>query len=164
MATKGISEWIAESLQNGSAVERRCKPIASIQTQMATTGLDMLTFTLPWPPSVNTYWRSVIVQGPRGPRVKLLISEKGREYRKRVAAIVQQKQERMAPGRYDVWIDAHPPDKRKRDLDNLPKAILDSLAHAGVYVDDGMIDKLSIQRCKPLKGTGMVYVTVRVIG
>lgn len=161
---KGDPAWLTAALQNGSAVERRCKPIASIQTQMVATGLDTLAFTLPWPPSVNTYWRSVIVQGPRGPRVKLLISEKGREYRKRVATIVQQKMERMAPGRYDVWIDAHPPDKRKRDLDNLFKAVLDSLAHAGVYVDDGMIDKLSIQRCKILKGTGMVYTTIKVIG
>jgi len=163
MATKGIKEWIDQALQNGSAVERRCKPIASAQTQMVSTGLDMLAFCLPWPPSVNTYWRSVVTNGPRGPRVKLLISEKGREYRKRVAMIVQQKMERMAPGRYDVWIDAHPPDKRKRDLDNLFKAVLDSLAHAGVYADDSLIDKLSIQRCKILKSTGMVYVTVKVI-
>jgi len=161
--SKGDPDWLKQALQSGAAVERRCKPIMSAQAQMVSTGHDLLTFCLPWPPTVNTYWRSVVTHGKNGPRVKVLISEKGRDYRKRVAAVVNAQQQRMNPGRYNVWIDAHPPDKRKRDLDNLPKAVLDSLTSAGVYVDDSMIDKLSIQRCKVLKGTGMVYTTIKVI-
>ena len=38
------------------------------------------------------------------------------------------------------------PDKRRRDLDNLLKATLDSLTHAGVWSDDSQIDALSIRR------------------
>jgi crossover junction endodeoxyribonuclease RusA len=49
-------------------------------------------------------------------------------------------------------MDAFPPDRRRRDLDNLPKAVLDSLAHAGVYEDDSQIDLLIIRRCDPIKG------------
>ena len=36
--------------------------------------------TLPWPPSVNSYWRSITIQGSS----RVLISEKGRAYRQRV--------------------------------------------------------------------------------
>jgi len=43
-------------------------------------------------------------------------------------------------------IEAFPPDKRRRDLDNLIKAIQDSLQYAGVYEDDSQIDYLTIKR------------------
>jgi crossover junction endodeoxyribonuclease RusA len=54
-------------------------------------------------------------------------------------------------GRLAVEIEAHVPDKRKRDLDNLFKAVLDSLTHAGVWADDSQIDALRIVR-KPVGG------------
>ena len=49
-------------------------------------------------------------------------------------------------GRLYVTITAYQPDNRRRDLDNLPKAILDALQHAGVYEDDSQIDELRIGR------------------
>ena len=33
-----------------------------------------------------------------------------------------------------------PPDRRRRDLDNLYKCLFDALGHAGVYEDDSQID------------------------
>jgi len=39
-----------------------------------------------------------------------------------------------------------PPDRRRRDLDNLQKALLDALAHGGAYHDDSQIARLTIQR------------------
>lgn len=100
---------------------------------------------LPWPPSVNTYWRHVVV----GSRVRVVISAKGRAYRQAViAAVVAQTQpdRRIVRGRLAVDITAYPPDKRKRDLDNLPKAVLDALEAAGVYADDSAIDELRVRR------------------
>ncbi len=101
--------------------------------------------TLPWPPSVNTYWRS-IMKGPLAGRV--LLSEKGRDYRKAVAAAVfaQQIPVNGLTGKLAVWIHCMPPDRRARDLDNLPKGVLDSLHHAGVIRDDCDIDDLRITR------------------
>lgn len=98
---------------------------------------------LPWPPSVNTYWRS-IMKGPLAGRV--LLSEKGREYRKLVAKAVIEQRVPTATGKLAVWIHAMPPDRRARDLDNLPKGVLDSLKEAGVYRDDCDIDDLRITR------------------
>lgn len=111
----------------------------------------MIELHLPWPPSVNSYWRHV------GPRV--LISEKGRAYRTAVHA-ARLDQLRIGGGlplrgRLSVAIDAYPPDRRARDLDNLPKAVLDGLTHAGLWQDDSQIDRLLIERREPLLGGGL---------
>ncbi len=38
-----------------------------------------------------------------------------------------------------VEIIMYPPDKRKRDMDNIKKALFDALQHAGLYKDDYQI-------------------------
>lgn len=118
----------------------------------------MITITLPFPPSVNTYWRSVN-KGKLAGRV--LISEKGRQYREAVAQVVllMLGRARNIDGRLSVEITAHAPDRRKRDLDNLPKGILDALTHAGVWVDDSTIDHLCIRRGENAPG-GRVVVKI----
>lgn len=113
------------------------------------------TLSLPWPPTVNTYWRHVMIG--RAPRV--LLSAKGREYRDEVVDSVDPAQPKM-DGRLSVKIAAYPPDRRTRDLDNLLKPILDGLAHAGVYADDGQIDSLTIQREAVEAPDGMVLVYI----
>lgn len=47
-------------------------------------------------------------------------------------------------GKLKVVIEAWRPDNRRRDLDNLLKAVLDSMGHAGLYVDDSLIVDLRI--------------------
>ena len=98
-----------------------------------------LVLTLPWPPSVNRYWRTF--------RGRMLISRDGREYRKAVCALLGK---RLAlPGPLGVEIIAFRPDRRRRDLDNLLKAPLDSLTSAGIWHDDSQIVRLSIRWSQP---------------
>jgi crossover junction endodeoxyribonuclease RusA len=105
----------------------------------------MIEFTLPWPPSVNTYWRNF--DG------RMIISAKGREYREEVGdQIMLQKKACHFAGKLRVVIEAWRPDKRRRDLDNLLKATLDGLAHAGVYEDDSQIVDLRIYWAKDIGG------------
>ena len=106
----------------------------------------MRELTLPYPPSINHYWRRV------GPRT--LISREGRTFRKNVCALLGGGGPRKPPsgGRIALAMDAFPPDRRRRDLDNLLKCTQDSLAHAGVFEDDSQIDLLIVRRCKPVKG------------
>ena len=105
----------------------------------------MIEITLPWPPSVNTYWRNF--DG------RMIISAKGREYRETVGdQMILQKQVKHFTGRLRVEIEAFRPDKRRRDLDNLLKATLDGLAHAGVYEDDSQIVDLRIYWAKDIGG------------
>ena len=99
---------------------------------------------LPYPPSINHYWRRV------GPRT--LISREGRAFRRNVCALLGGGRTPPRSGRVALAMDAFPPDRRRRDLDNLPKAVQDALAHAGVYEDDSQIDLLVIRRCDPVAG------------
>ena len=99
--------------------------------------MEMIEITLPWPPSVNTYWRNF--DG------RMIISAKGREYRETVGdQMTVQRMVKHFNGPLRVVIEAWRPDKRRRDLDNLLKATLDALAHAHVYEDDSQIVDLRI--------------------
>jgi crossover junction endodeoxyribonuclease RusA len=102
---------------------------------MATT----ITYRLPWPPSVNTYWR-------RGNNVTYL-TKKARQFREEVIDSVDIS-ERVVPNfnRLGVHLELTLPDRRKRDIDNHIKAVLDSLQHAGVFEDDEQIDDLRVTR------------------
>ena len=116
----------------------------------------MTKHELPWPPSINHYWRTVMIG--RAPRV--LISKEGRKYREAVRGIAATK--RPLTGRLSVYIAVFPPDRRKRDLDNLPKAILDALTYAGVWQDDSQIDSITIVRQRVLKG-GVIRIVIEEI-
>lgn len=116
---------------------------------------EAVFLSLPWPPSVNHYWRHVVI----GKRAQVFISTEGKAYRATVAAMVEQRRPARVPGRLHVRILCYPPDRRTRDLDNLTKSLLDSLVHAEVIEDDSFIDELSIVRGKVEKG-GRVFVTI----
>lgn len=116
----------------------------------------MNVLELPFPPSVNTYWRHPTTGRLAG---RHLISEKGREYRQAVIAEAGRYQLAKMQGKLSVHIDAFPPDNRRRDLDNMMKGLLDGLVHAQVIEDDSQIDKLSIERGVVCKG-GRVRVYV----
>lgn len=106
---------------------------------------------LPWPPSVNTYWR-------RNGHI-YFISAKGKQYRKDIYGIVQERGvAHRFTERLSVDVLASPPDRRKRDLDNILKSLFDSLTHAGVYEDDSQIDQIRIARLPDF--IGRVYVTI----
>ena len=98
-------------------------------------GLEM---TLPWPPSINGYWRSF--------RGRQILSKAGRDYRTEVAnQVLVQCSARHYTECLKVTITAYRPDNRRRDLDNILKAALDGLAHAGVYDDDSQIVELTVR-------------------
>jgi crossover junction endodeoxyribonuclease RusA len=125
-----------------------------------------ITLTLPYPPSVNRYWRNV--------NGRTILSAEGRRYRqeaanKAVADYIEKKTPwPCAPafpaGALAVQIAATAPDRRKRDLDNILKAVLDALTGL-VWTDDAQVENLLIYWTRPrVCPGGQVAVIVTPIG
>ncbi len=110
---------------------------------------------LPFPPSINHYWRKW--------NNRMVISREGREYRAEVCGLLTapagQGGDPPRSGRLALCMDAFPPDRRRRDLDNLQKPLLDALQHAGVYEDDSQVDLL-LSRRRERRDGGQVVVTI----
>jgi len=102
------------------------------------------SYQLPYPPSVNHYWRSV------GGRV--LISKEGRAFRRKVCAILNRVRAEPMDGDLAIEIVVYPPDRRRRDVDNVLKSLLDALEKGGAYENDSQIKRLTIEKRQPVKG------------
>jgi crossover junction endodeoxyribonuclease RusA len=112
----------------------------------------MLEFDLPYPPSVNHYWRRV--------GARTLISRGGRAFRAAVCSLLAARGVRPLSGPLVVDVLIHPPDRRRRDIDNVQKALLDALQHGGAYLDDSQIVRLTIEKGQPMEG-GKTIVQIR---
>lgn len=109
---------------------------------------NALELRLPYPPSTNTYWRHV---GP-----KVLISAAGRKYRETVQTLLRFTHSQAPQGELCVEIDVYPPDRRRRDLDNVLKALLDACTAAEVWEDDSLVSRLVVNRMGVVKGGWVV--------
>lgn len=112
-----------------------------------------LVYQLPYPPTINHYY----IRTKRG----VVLTAKANDYRADVIQAVGKGHTTLL-GPISVKVDAYMPDKRKRDLDNVFKALCDAMTHAGVWRDDSQIDDLRIVR-RGVESPGRVLVTVGVI-
>ena len=109
---------------------------------------------LPFPPSVNNYYKQTRSGGHK------YLPKEVRDYRDRVDEAINQ----QVPGLeicYNIAVSCqlYMPDKRKRDLDNYMKGLLDAVTQAGLWTDDSLIDQLTIYRGEKIKG-GNVILTI----
>ena len=112
---------------------------------------SFMVIELPWPPSINHYWRHT--------KNGHYISQEGINYRKIIKYLCLKYRGIFNENdRLSVKIDAYPPDKRRRDLDNVLKSLLDSLQHADIYKDDNQIDYLAIKRVSELSSKVIVEI------
>jgi len=116
----------------------------------------VIALALPYPPSINNYY------GKRRSG-QVFIKQAGMDYRNNVILLIRSWHIKKRQGEVELQIAVWPPDKRKRDLDNVLKALLDAMQHAGVYDNDCQIYKLSIERFEKVKG-GRIVVVVKERG
>lgn len=113
-------------------------------------------FSMPWPPSVNGYWRSF--------RGRQIISKRGREYRK--SAILRLSENSLCgeslSRRLSVCVTLNPPTLRKYDIDNFCKAVFDALSKAEFWLDDEQIFRLIIEKGEKVKG-GRVDLKINIL-
>jgi crossover junction endodeoxyribonuclease RusA len=110
---------------------------------------------LPFPPSVNSCYRSI----PRGRICAVILSKDGRAYKDRIKRMLSDNSKLLTDKRLMVSIRLFMPDRRKRDIDNYNKILLDSLTGI-VWKDDSQIDILTISRDEIIKG-GKAVINIR---
>tara|TARA_Y100000034_G_C6527503_1_gene227226 strand:+ start:89 stop:463 length:375 start_codon:yes stop_codon:yes gene_type:complete len=114
----------------------------------------MIELELPMPPSANNYWRYV--------NGKVLKSKQARDYIKTIGDLwmvykAQKKAKAFGKDqRLQIYIQVFPPNRIRRDLDNLLKVLMDSLENAGLFTNDEQIDDIRIMRMEIYPGGKMV--------
>ena len=109
-------------------------------------------FRLPYPPTINHYY----VNRRDGGRA---IGKAGKRYRVEVVRILKAALVEEHTDNVQLEILVYPPDRRKRDLDNILKALLDALQHGGAIKDDSQVSTLYIKREEMVK-VGEVIVKI----
>jgi crossover junction endodeoxyribonuclease RusA len=110
-----------------------------------------MILTLPYPPSVNTYWRA---NGKRR-----FLSKAGVEFKQAVQEyVIDNSIPKFGSVRLRMDVVIRPRSRRIFDIDNLLKAILDSLMDAGVYDDDSQVDDLRITRGDPCPNGACIVI------
>ena len=110
----------------------------------------MIELALPYPPTINHYYG----QKRNGGK---FIKTRGQLFRQEVSMIIKGANIQTLEGDLCITIHMYPPDKRKRDIDNINKALFDALEHAQVFINDSQITELHSIKRQPVKG-GMVRV------
>lgn len=103
----------------------------------------MISLILPFPPSVNRLWRA-------GKGGKVYISGPYAAWRTLGLWRISEQMRRSYPGQsiaggYRLIVEAVKPDRRKRDLGNLEKAISDLIVAAGVVEDDHLCQEIFLR-------------------
>ena len=125
--------------------------------------IDTIILYLPFPPTLNDYY------GNHG-HVKF-VKKKGKAFK---AALRKEIMEQLGVFEaitepMDCEVTLYMPDRRRRDLDNYMKALLDALSPdpkedwAGLWEDDSLVDQLFIYRGEVVKG-GLVVMEINPSG
>lgn len=134
--------------------------------------MAVLRLELPFPPSVNHYKKiGALIKTKTGKLYQQRCdSPKTIEFYYKVYRAYKltmppewEKYARNEEIAFDVKVDLHPPDKRRRDIDNSLKVLLDSLVHAKAIYDDSQINRLFVQKLHNVTN-GQVIIHISVIG
>lgn len=126
-----------------------------------------ITLTLPYPPSVNNYKKLG----------RLVKTKSGKTYQQRLNSeetktfyyqvyMLSKMQVPSEWGKfassgtisYDLRVTVSPPDKKRRDIDNILKVLLDSLVRAHIINDDSQIHRLYVEKLDTMDGQVTVII------
>ena len=108
----------------------------------------MIRLVLPWPVSINAYWKSRVIKIKGAAMSSTYVSAAGVRFQKNVlgAVIEQLGQHSPLHGRLCVTMRFYQPTARKCDISNYVKTTEDALTKARVWVDDEQIDEEHLYR------------------
>lgn len=111
-----------------------------------------MILTLPYPPSANTYWRR---NGAR-----YFIAPAGVAFRTEVVARCLATGAKPLAGLVALTVTLVPGDRRRRDIDNVLKPLLDALTHGGAWTDDSQVKRLIVAMGDPEPKRGRCLVNI----
>ncbi len=118
-----------------------------------------MKLVLPFPPSVNTYWRAP----NKGPLKAAILSARrvghtrARHVQRSLSNCVAYQNHHHHQLR---WRSFFPPDARRRDIDNYNKALFDAFTHAGIWEDDSRAENVGGVGPKVRGGRVEISITV----
>ena len=115
---------------------------------------ERMKLTLPWPPSINHYWRA----RNAGKFIKFYISDDAQKFRQQTIRAVSDWDMMLGP--LSMRIFAYPPDRKARDVDNLLKAPMDALEHGGVFENDSQVEELYIRKMREPAPPGRIELSI----
>jgi crossover junction endodeoxyribonuclease RusA len=126
----------------------------------------MIRLSLPWPISINAYWKSRVIKVNGTPMASTYVTERGKQFQKNVLAAVIDQLGQHSPlhGRLCVVMRFYQPTARKCDISNHVKTTEDALTKAGVWVDDEQIDEEHLYRRPIDRVNPRVEVDISKIG
>lgn len=115
----------------------------------------MLTFRLPYPPSVNLIWRISNHGGN-------YLSDSGKKFYEQTGRLIRATKfiPFKATDRLYLKVTLHRGDRRSYDISNTVKVTEDALVRGGVMPDDSQIDVLFVERGDVVKGDGHALVEI----
>ncbi len=116
--------------------------------------LNNIEIEVPWPPSANHLFST-------GRDRRRHLSTRGRRYRKAVRDAILEQHGLITTMTGELVITTHfwPPDRRRRDEDNLHKALRDSLTWSSLIADDCQFRESHNYMHDPIRG-GRCVVTI----
>jgi crossover junction endodeoxyribonuclease RusA len=118
----------------------------------------MMTITLPYPPTGNHYKRLRVIGG----HAQWYLTAEAKAFTTEATLRIRAAKRETITGPVRVTVLLYPPDRRKRDLDNAIKVLMDALAKGEAINDDSQVDELIVRRGEVRKG-GAVDVTAEPI-
>ena len=119
----------------------------------------MTHLTLPWPALVSSRERNQ----RRGGKAHSWAYKRSMEAVRTLAmGQVRGKRPRYPDGPLSVTLDFYPPDRRRRDMANYLKGLMDALEEV-VYADDYQIARMSWTRHEPDRESPRVEITIEPI-
>lgn len=142
-------------------------------TDTARAQLAPIVLTLPYPVSLNRYWRSIVIHG----QSRTLVSKEGQQYKAEVQVLAAKAGiRRPITGRVAIGVQLYPQrpqdwarraakapltwddDVRCIDLDNANKVLFDALKGIAIE-DDRWVRRIVAERMEP-DGEARVVVTI----
>jgi len=140
----------------------KCEHACDLKLNNSDNDQKFKVYDLAWPPSINHYYLNARNHGNVGQ--KRIMEPRTRKYHEDMFTylLCQKKQDEILTCPLEAIVYIYPPDLRKRDDDNVQKAIWDVMQKSRIYRDDSQIKRKHTYWANVVEG-GVIRVMLKPI-